>query len=244
MLIDLLCTDNYVSYNVKLAHLLGLNTSIYLTELLNINTKAIQKQKMTDDFFTVDRKYITLRTTMSIDEQKRIEDQLLEIGILNRSDVKDSTMSLNITLLTSLLMSTDEKLIEKIKKISVKSKNNSEGKITKRQAQANALKQYIKCENQELKQAYLDWIDGVYANPNGFLSKRSIEIFQKTIDDFSQRNLDLALQIITIATVNGYRDATWAINLYMKEHNISYRIPAASVTVNTPQKIAVSEEVF
>lgn len=244
MLIDLLCTDNYVSYNVKLAHLLGLNTSIYLTELLNINTKAIVKQKMTDEFFTVDRKYITLRTTMNISEQKEIENQLLELGILKKSEIKDNVLSLDITRITSMLMSTDEKLLEKIKKISIKSKNTGEGKITKRQAQANNLKQYIKCENEELKQAYLDWIDGVYANPKGFLSKKSIEIFQNCIDEFSQRNLDVALQVISIATVNGYRDATWAINTYKKEYNVSYRIPLTSTPTTISPTVSVSDEVF
>lgn len=242
MLIDLLCTDNYVSYNVKLAHLLGLNTSIYLTELLNINTKAIAKQKMTDEFFTVDRKYITLRTTMDISEQKEIENQLLDLGILKKSEIKDNILSLDITRITSILMSNDEKLIEKIKKTSIKSKNTGEGKITKRQAQANNLKQFINCDNQELREAYLDWIDGVYANPKGFLSKKSIEIFQNTIDDFSKRNLDVALQVISIATVNGYRDATWAINVYKKEHNVSYHIPVTTPATN--KLVNVSDEVF
>ena len=40
MLIDLIRTDNYVSFNVQLAHIVGLHAAIYLSELLNINSKA------------------------------------------------------------------------------------------------------------------------------------------------------------------------------------------------------------
>ena len=46
MLIDLINTSNYVSYNIKLAQLLGLKEAIYLSELLNINDKAIRKNEI------------------------------------------------------------------------------------------------------------------------------------------------------------------------------------------------------
>ena len=59
MLLDLLSLDNYVSYNIKVAEILGLHAAIYLSELMNINDKAIRKSKTKDNFFTVDRKYIT-----------------------------------------------------------------------------------------------------------------------------------------------------------------------------------------
>ena len=52
------------------------------------------------------------------------------------------------------------------------------------------MKTKINCQNEELRQAYEEWIDGVYANPKGFLSARSISIFQKTVDDFARGDLD------------------------------------------------------
>ena len=51
LLIDLLSTSNYVSYNIKLAELLGLHASIYISELMNINDKSIRKNKITDNYF-------------------------------------------------------------------------------------------------------------------------------------------------------------------------------------------------
>ena len=91
MLLDLLSMDNYVSYNIKVAEILGLHPAIYLSELMNINDKAIKKSKTKENYFTVDRSYITRRTTLSKEEQLKIDKQLFEIGLLKpNSDCKDS----------------------------------------------------------------------------------------------------------------------------------------------------------
>ena len=63
MLIDLLCTDNYVSFNINIAKVMGLNYAIYISELLNISNKATAKKKLLDGKFKVDRDYIANRTT-------------------------------------------------------------------------------------------------------------------------------------------------------------------------------------
>ena len=61
----------YVSYNVRLAHILDLPTAVYVSELININRKAIEKEKLKGDgFFKLDRNYIELRTTLKKEEQK------------------------------------------------------------------------------------------------------------------------------------------------------------------------------
>ena len=53
MLIDLLSNANLVSYNYKVAQLFGLHTAIYLAELLNINDKAIKKNKLSEGYFAI-----------------------------------------------------------------------------------------------------------------------------------------------------------------------------------------------
>ena len=42
MLVDILSPGNYVSYNVYLAHMLGLDCAIYLSELLRIYEQSNQ----------------------------------------------------------------------------------------------------------------------------------------------------------------------------------------------------------
>ena len=89
MLIELLSTSNYVSYNIKLAELLGLHAAIYISELMNINDKAIKKNKVDQEYFKLDRSYITSRTTIEESEQLEIEENLLKLGILERGESDD-----------------------------------------------------------------------------------------------------------------------------------------------------------
>ena len=240
MLLDLLCTGNYISFNSQLANILGLKEAIYLSEIMNINSKAIKKSVTVDGGFTLDRQYLCSRTTITEEEQLSIEDRLSKVGIVEKNE-ENSVIQLNINVLTTIMMSQDEQLTQNIEKL-VKL-NSAVSKKTKKQAMIDNLKKLIHCENAELQEAYEGWIEGVMANPNGFLSKKSIEIFQKNVDAFADHNLDVALTIIDIATVNGYRDATWAINTFKKEHGISYRLnPNVS---NVEVRTQVSEnEVF
>ena len=139
-------------------------------------------------------------------------------------------------------MTTSEEGQESLLK-SLRRKNTVTTKRTQRDCIRDNLKTNIVCNNQELQEAYEGWIDGVYANPSGFLSKRSIQIFQQTIDEFCNHDLDLALRIINIAAVNGYRDATWAINTYKKNYNIPFTSSnAMSQPIVTRKEL--SNEVF
>ena len=187
MLIELLSTSNYVSYNIKLAQLLGLHSAIYLSELMNINDKAIRKKKTDNTSFKLDRKYITSRTTLTLQEQLDIESNLIKIGILEKpSDDKD-VIILNINILTTLLMTDNEELIGDVKSL----KKSKTGKQTKAEAIKETLKENIVASNEELREAYSSWIDSVYAK-QGWMSKKSVVCAQQVVDDFAQHDLDVA----------------------------------------------------
>ena len=214
-----------------------MHPAIYVNVLLNINSKAIQKQRLTaEEYFTVDRNYIKTLTTFEIEEQKDIESLLSRLGILRTDNAKDSsTFSLNISTLTSIMMSDNEKLISDINKIS----KQKTGKRTKTDVIKDELKAYINTTNQELYDAYCDWIDAVMAK-QGWMSKKSVTSAQTIVDEFSQRDLDVALKLIEIASIGGYRDMTWAVNSYKSNYNVQYKITKNSSS--TPVK--VSDEVF
>lgn len=220
MLIDLLSMSNYVSYNVKLANILGLNTAIYISELLNIKDKAMHKNKVRGEYFTVDRKYIQERTTLDEAAQLALEENLLSLGILEKIKGNDNDLSLNVTALTSILMSQDEKLLKDISKI-VKAKSSP--KRTKSQVIRDNLKENIVTTNEELREAYSEWVDSVYAK-DGWMSKKAVVSAQAIVDEFSQHDLDIALKVVGIAAINGYRDMSWAVNTYKKDYNIQYHI--------------------
>ena len=212
MLIDLLSTSNYVSYNVNIANLLGLKMAVYLSELMNINNKAIHKRKTNENNgFILDRDYITIRTTLTKEEQLDLDKSLVELGVLN---IEDSYMSLDISKLASILMSDSKELIRDVKRIVTKPP-----KPTKKQSIADSLKGNIVTTNEELVQAYYEWIDSVMAKSN-FMSKKAVVEGQRIVDSVSNHDLDVALKIVNIAAVNGYRDMTWAVEVYRRQYSL------------------------
>ena len=228
MLIELLSMSNYGNYNIKLANILGLESAVYINELLNINEKALRKNKISDNFFTLDREYIKSRTTLSLETQLELDDKLMRLGILEHSD--ENTISINITVMTSILMDPSEELMKTITKVT-KSKS---GKRTKGQAICDNLKSNIVTSNEELIAAYSEWIDAVYAK-DGWMSKKAVVCAQQTIDEFANRNLDVALEVLKIATINGYRDINYAINNFKKMYNVSYKItPPPPIKAESP----------
>lgn len=222
MLIELLSSSNYVNFNIKIAQILGLKPAIYLSQIMDINEKAIRKNKVDNNYFTIDRKYIENRTTLTKDEQVSIEKDLLNIGILEKNVEKRNTISLNITMLTSIMMTPDEDLLKDISSLSKGKK-----KRTKSEVIEENLKDNILTTNQELREAYYEWIESVLAK-KGMMTKAAVIHAQPTLDNFSNRNLDVALKVLEIASIHGYEDLNWAINSYNKDFKVSYNVPNVS----------------
>ena len=237
MILDLVSMDMYVSYNIKLAHKLGLQAAIYITELLNINRKAIQKEKMVENkFFKIKREYVEERTTLNPAEQKQIDKMLEELGIIEMGDNKD-TLAIKTDALTGLLLDNSkivDKVIEPVKR----------RRITKAEAITNALKEKIATTNPELKSAYESWIEAVMSK-QGWMSTAGVITGQQIIDNYSNRDLDIALKIINIAATNGYRDMSWAISEYEKKGKNYYYNQSSTPQPFTKDEVTLNnDEVF
>lgn len=243
MLIELLSSSNYVNFNIKLAQILGLKPAIYLSQLMDINEKAIRKNKVDNNYFTIDRKYIESRTTLTKDEQSSIEKDLLNIGILEKDTEKKNTISLNITMLTSIMMTPDEDLLKDISSLS-----KSKKKKTKSEVIEEHLKDNILTTNNELRSAYYEWIESVLTK-KGAMTKAAVIHAQPTLDKFCNRNLDVALKVLEIASIHGYEDINWAINSYNKDFKVNYNVSdsasksKASTFVPTTRS-RMSDEIF
>lgn len=211
MLVDLLCSGNLVSYNSRIAQMIGLHPAIYLSELLTIEDKATRKSKKKNNYFTLDRNYMESRTTFSVDEQLQIDKCLIELGILVQDEEDKSMMTIDVSKLTSLFMTDDEEIIDKIKVVSTKKK-----RVTKQEGMIIGLQSHITCTNEELRTAYCDWIESTVSK-SGWLSKAAVELAQQCVDNFSQRDLDIALDVVHIAALNGWRDMNWAIQRYQEQ---------------------------
>lgn len=220
MFIDLISTDNQISCNVKAAKLLGLDTAIYLNELINIYSKAISKNKLNNNgFFRLKRSYITDRTTISSTRQLEIDENLKSIEVIVKDAFDPDLMLVDIEMYASILTNQNKVVSNKVEKLITK-KSKSERAEDKKKAIVEGLKSSVVCSNQELRELYYDWIESIYAKPNGFLSKSVIKIFEDTINNYTKGDLDLALTLLKLAVVKAYKNADWVINLYEKDKNV------------------------
>jgi len=235
MLIHLLSQNNYVQFNITLANTIGLHESIYLSELMDINDKAVRKNCLVDNMFIIDREYVASRTTIKPEEQKKIDEQLKTIGVLNIDDSNSDRVEININMLVSIMSSKDEHIIKDVEKIVKESASAS--KKTKVDYMTKMAKQAILTNNTELRTAYFMWIESVVSKTK-WISPKTVEAAQDAIDEYSHRNLDIALDILKIATANGYVDMIWAIKIYEQYSNMNTKSK-----MNSVQSVASADDV-
>lgn len=217
MFVDLLNSYNYLMVNMDAIRIFGLHSAVYIAELLNIYKKAKLKKKLIEavdgEYFKVDRKYIAERTSLSIEDQLACDINLAKVNIVTQYNNEADTIKFDVELFASLIADEDVKLVSKvIEKVRVDSPKGV--KATKQTRIIQNLKEGIICSNHELLVALRGWIDSIFAGPSPYLSKRQIEIFQTTMNNYTKGDLDLALKLVEIATVHAYKDCQWAINLY------------------------------
>ena len=139
-------------------------------------------------------------------------------------------------------MTPDEDLLKDISSLS-KSK-----KKTKSEVIEDNLKDNILTTNTELRDAYYEWIESVLTK-RGMMTKAAVIYAQQAIDKFSNRNLDVALKVLQIASIHGYENIEWAINTYNKDYKVGYTIPQSAKTKPTTNFVPaprprLSDEVF
>lgn len=217
MLVNLIATSNQGHFNVTLAHTFGLQCAVYIDELINITEKAIRKHKAPDGFITLDRDYIKDRTTLTIEEQLEFDKKLTEVGILQKSET--GMLNLNILELSNIMLCDDESLNKDIESIMKRVKKAT--RRTKEESITEKLKSYISTSNEELKLAYFQWIEAVIQK-EGWMSATAVCCGEQVVDSFANHNLDVALAVVRIASINGYRDMQWAINSFNQNYKLRY----------------------
>lgn len=232
MLIELISTDNYGQYNIKIAKMFGLETAVYLNEILNINEKAVRKNKISDCFFVLDRQYLTDRTTISEEKQLEIESKLIESDILKRKE--SCTISIDVVLLANIISSEDENLQKNLSKL-IELKNKKPKK-TKNQQIADNLKTNVKTGNSELDEYLKQWIDVVLLR-YGWMNKIAVQEAQNKIISFAAPDIGKAIEIMKIAIINGHRDVQWAIDEYVKKHSNEKKLTNFNQCVNISSDI-------
>lgn len=209
MLINLISQSNYQSYNVFIAKTLGLNTAVYLNALIEINEKAMRKEKLVDEHFTIDRKYITDRTTLTVTQQKNIEKTLETIQVIHKNN--DDCIKVNIDVLAGIMMGKEESVVKDLSFLKQAKQSNVD---VKKQSILKSVKMNInQSYPDDMKQAYSEWLD-VVQNKFGFVSKQMILTAQSVVDHEANHDVDKAIDIIHIASANGWKDMNYAVKVY------------------------------
>lgn len=217
MLVNLLASSNKGSFNISIAQIFGLKVAVYIDAVINVIEKAYRKKRIKDGFIYLDREYIGRMTTVTIEEQLEFDKLLETIGVLYKKP--DGALNLDLIELSNLLMSDNESLTIDIKDIA--NKIHKRRKVSKEETTAERLKACITTSNEELRTAYSQWIDSVISK-DGWMSSTSVMWGEQIVDAASNHNLDVALTIIKLASLNGYRDMNWAVERFKTNANSIY----------------------
>lgn len=192
--------------NKKLIKLAGFEVAAYWAELQSILKQVVKKHTADEQgFFNLDREYLERETTLTVAKQFKCEEKLLGLGVIAKDPNEPNKLAISVSTMIEVITNEDT---TKLKKTSAVKKDIQAAKIAGMKA---TMKKAILEPDVDLRFAYERWIDGMIDAKNCRFTKAVVQLFEKTVTDYTTSK-DVRLKIIEIATVNSYRDATWAIN--------------------------------
>ena len=193
--------------NKKLVKIAGFEVAAYWAELQSI-LKQVVKKNTADEFgfFNLDREYLERETTLTITKQLKCEEKLIELGAVLKDPANPNRIAIGVNNMVEIITDEDTK---KLKKTSTAVKKDE--KAAKIAGIKINMKKAILEADPEVRAAYERWIDGMVDAQNCRFTKAVVQLFEKTVTEHTS-DKNIRLKIIEIATVNSYKDATWAIN--------------------------------
>lgn len=192
--------------NKRLVKIAGFEVAAYWAELQSILKQVVKKQTMDEQgFFLLDRDFVERETTLTLKKQLKCDDKLLELGVMMKDESNPNRIAIAVNGMVAVI--TDEDTT-KLKKSNAVKKDEKAAKIAG--IKANMKKALLETDV-DLRYAYERWIDGMIDAANCRFTKAVVQLFEKTVTEHTS-DKNLRLKIIEIATVNSYKDATWAIN--------------------------------
>lgn len=192
--------------NKKLVKIAGFEVAAYWAELQSILKQVVKKQTADErGFFTLDRDYVERETTLSITKQLKCEEKLLSLGVLLKDPAEPNRISIAVNGMVAVITDEDTTKLKK------SGSAQADAKAAKIAGMKATMKKAILETDTELRAAYERWVDGMIDAANCRFTKAVVQLFEKTITEYTTDRA-LRLKIIEIATVNSFRDATWAIN--------------------------------
>jgi hypothetical protein len=192
--------------NKKLIKIASFEVAAYWAELQSILRQVVKKQTADErGFFPLDREYIEKETTLTVSKQLKCEEKLIELGVLLRDNENPNRIAIAVNGMVAVITDEDTTKLKK------SGRTSADEKAAKIAGIKSTMKKAIVETDPEVRAAYERWIDGMVDAANCRFTKAVVQVFEKTVTEYSP-NKAIRLKIIEIATTNSYKDATWAIN--------------------------------
>lgn len=236
MISDVVSPASYLTFNVTIAHIIGLVNAVYCSEILDIYNKARKKKKLDDDnFFVLNRDYIKARTSIKVDEQYLCDASLSKVGLVETSTNNPDKIRFDVTRFMQIIAEEDSKVLNQIYKKVTLAKNDKDSKALKKEKLKAQLKDAVSVENLKIANALKEWIDVVFESKN--MIPETVQDFQTTLMNYAKTDVEKALRIITIAKVQTWTNCVYAIESYEKEQKV---LSNSTSTRTTSFKVASS----
>lgn len=215
--------------NKRLIKIAGFEVAAYWAELQSILRQVVKKNTADEKgFFILDRDFVERETTLTINKQLKCDEKLISLGVMLRDEEDPNKISIAVNGMVAVI--TDEDTT-KLKKSS--SSTKSEEKAAKISGIKATMKRAIFTQDADLRFAYEQWVDGMIDAKNCRFTKAVVQLFEKTVTEYTT-DKSTQLKIIEIATINSYRDATWAINKLSSPSNynrtnVATRLPEQKI---------------
>jgi hypothetical protein len=212
-MLNLLNTNNYVSVNITLAKMFGLEAAIYCSELLNIYDKAKRKDRLVNgDSFKVDREYIEKRTTVSIDKQLEIDSIWQQINLVIKDKDNQDVIKIDTQLVANLIAGTNTSIQPVTINVPLPTSVSTQEKF-------EYIKSQIKADDPDILQALKDWVDSAKTHEKGKnIELVAVRIFQKNLNEYAKDDKELKLKLLEIAILHKHISFQWTINEYEKNY--------------------------
>ena len=220
--------------NKRLIKIAGFEVAAYWAELQSVLKQVVKKQTADEQgFFTLDREYIERETTLTIKKQLKCEDKLIELGAIAKDPDNPNRIAIGVNNMVEIITGEDTKKLRK----GTKATKEEERAAKVAGIKANMKRALVETDS-ELRAAYERWIDGMIDAANCRFTKAVVQLFEQTVTEYTNDKAK-RLKIIELATINSYRDATWAINRLSGGTRPIHAAPATAQKIGT----AVSENV-
>lgn len=192
--------------NKRLVKLAGFEVAAYWAELQSI-LKQVSKKGTADErgFFTLDRGFMERETTLTLAKQLKCEEKLITMGVVLKDPEDPNRLCISVQGMVEVITDEDTTKLKKT------GKTSADAKAAKIAGIKATMKKAILEPDLEVRAAYERWIDGMIDAANCKFTKAVVQLFEQTVTGYT-KDKALRLKIIEIATVNSFRDATWAIN--------------------------------